>query len=60
MCHRYTSQLPPQYSGTVNDVLLAAVTGELRKWLVARGDPVEGLILRASHPGEPAGQIEQP
>jgi hypothetical protein len=50
MCHRYTSQLPPQYSGTVNDVLLAAVTGGLREWLVARGDPVEGLILRAFIP----------
>jgi diacylglycerol O-acyltransferase len=38
------------YGGTVNDVLLAVVTGGLREWLVARGDPVEGLILRAFIP----------
>jgi hypothetical protein len=60
MCHRCTSQVPPEYGGTVNDVLLAAVTGGLREWLVARSDPVKDLILRAFIPGEPAGQIEQP
>jgi diacylglycerol O-acyltransferase / wax synthase len=38
------------YGGTVNDVLLGVVTGGLREWLVARGDPVEGLILRAFIP----------
>jgi WS/DGAT/MGAT family acyltransferase len=38
------------YGGTVNDVLLAVVTGGLREWLVARGDPVEELILRAFIP----------
>jgi diacylglycerol O-acyltransferase / wax synthase len=36
--------------GTVNDVLLSVMTGALREWLVARGDPVEGLILRAFIP----------
>ncbi|MGH3916853.1 MAG: wax ester/triacylglycerol synthase family O-acyltransferase [Pseudonocardiaceae bacterium] len=36
--------------GTVNDVLLAVVAGALRKWLVTRGDPVDGLILRAFIP----------
>jgi WS/DGAT/MGAT family acyltransferase len=35
---------------TVNDLLLAAVAGGLRALLVARGAPVEGLILYASVP----------
>jgi diacylglycerol O-acyltransferase / wax synthase len=35
---------------TVNDLLLAAVTGGVRALLVARGAPVEGLILYASVP----------
>jgi diacylglycerol O-acyltransferase / wax synthase len=30
------------YGGTVNDVLLAVVTGALREWLLARGEPVTG------------------
>ncbi len=34
----------------MNDVLLSVVAGALREWLVARGDPVEGLILRAFIP----------
>ncbi|HEY6421709.1 MAG TPA: WS/DGAT domain-containing protein, partial [Pseudonocardiaceae bacterium] len=33
-----------------NDVLLSVVTGALREWLIARGDPVEGMILRAFIP----------
>lgn len=36
--------------GTVHDVLLAVVAGALRGWLTARGDQVEGLILRAFIP----------
>jgi diacylglycerol O-acyltransferase len=35
---------------TVNDLLLAAVTGGLRTLLVARGTPVDGLTLYASVP----------
>jgi diacylglycerol O-acyltransferase / wax synthase len=35
---------------TVNDLLLAAVTGGLRTMLLARGTPVEGLALYASVP----------
>jgi diacylglycerol O-acyltransferase / wax synthase len=35
---------------TVNDLLLAAVTGGLRELLLARGTPVEGLALYASVP----------
>ncbi|MGH3902244.1 MAG: wax ester/triacylglycerol synthase family O-acyltransferase [Pseudonocardiaceae bacterium] len=38
------------YGGTVNDVLLSVVVGALRGWLIARGDSVEGLILRAFIP----------
>jgi WS/DGAT/MGAT family acyltransferase len=36
--------------GTVNDVVLAAVTGSLRKWLHSRGVRTEGLELRALVP----------
>ena len=36
--------------GTVNDVVLAVVTGALRKWLHARGLRTEGLELRALVP----------
>ena len=33
--------------GTVNDVMLAAATGALRRYLLARGEPVQGLTIRA-------------
>jgi diacylglycerol O-acyltransferase / wax synthase len=36
--------------GTVNDVVLAVVTGALRNWLRARGAKTEGLELRALVP----------
>jgi len=36
--------------GTVNDVVLAVVTGGLREWLQARGVRTEGLELRAQVP----------
>ena len=36
--------------GTVNDVVLAVVTGALRKWLHTRGIRTEGLELRALVP----------
>jgi diacylglycerol O-acyltransferase / wax synthase len=36
--------------GTVNDVVLAAVSGGLRRWLAARGVRTEGLELRALVP----------
>jgi diacylglycerol O-acyltransferase len=32
--------------GTVNDILLAAVTGALRRYLESRGDSVDGLDIR--------------
>jgi diacylglycerol O-acyltransferase len=36
--------------GTVNDVLLAAMTGGLRRYLQERGEPVAGLNIRAVVP----------
>ena len=33
--------------GTVNDVMLAATTGALRRYLVSHGEPVGGLTIRA-------------
>ncbi|HJT03976.1 MAG TPA: wax ester/triacylglycerol synthase family O-acyltransferase [Pseudonocardiaceae bacterium] len=36
--------------GTVHDVLLSVVTGALRRWLLTRGDQVDGLVLRAFVP----------
>jgi WS/DGAT/MGAT family acyltransferase len=38
------------HGATVNDLLLAAVTSGLRALLLARGTPVDGLILYASVP----------
>ena len=36
--------------GTVNDVVLAVVTGALREWLIGRGVRTEGMELRAQVP----------
>jgi diacylglycerol O-acyltransferase len=47
---RQIRRIRAYYGGTVNDVLLSVVTGALREWLVARGNPVEGLIFRAFVP----------
>jgi WS/DGAT/MGAT family acyltransferase len=44
--------------GTVNDVVLAVVTGALRRWLRLRGARVEGLELRALVPVSIRGQHE--
>jgi diacylglycerol O-acyltransferase / wax synthase len=38
------------FGGTVNDVVLAVVTGALRRWLHSRGVRTEGLELRALVP----------
>jgi WS/DGAT/MGAT family acyltransferase len=38
------------FGGTVNDVVLAVVSGALRRWLRARGVRIEGLELRALVP----------
>lgn len=48
---------------SVNDLLLAAVTGGLRKLLGSRGDDLDGLVMRASVPvgsptaGQPDGML---
>jgi diacylglycerol O-acyltransferase len=39
-----------ELGGTVNDVVLATVTGALRRWLLGRGVRTEGLELRALVP----------
>ncbi|RMG97265.1 MAG: wax ester/triacylglycerol synthase family O-acyltransferase [Chloroflexi bacterium] len=36
--------------GTVNDVLISAMTGALRRYMVGRGENVEGLNFRAAVP----------
>lgn len=36
--------------GTVNDVSLAVTAGALRRWLLERGEPVDGLELKALVP----------
>jgi WS/DGAT/MGAT family acyltransferase len=43
-------QIKNTLGGTVNDVVLAVVTGALRKWLHRRGVRTEGLELRALVP----------
>jgi WS/DGAT/MGAT family acyltransferase len=39
-----------QVGGTINDVLVAAAAGALRRYLASRGDDVEGLDVRATVP----------
>jgi WS/DGAT/MGAT family acyltransferase len=43
-------QIKDTFGGTVNDVVLAVVTGALRRWLKERGVRTEGLELRALVP----------
>jgi diacylglycerol O-acyltransferase / wax synthase len=43
-------QIKDTFGGTVNDVVLAVVTGSLRSWLHRRGVRTEGLELRALVP----------
>ncbi len=50
------------FDGTVNDVLLAAVAGGLRRYLEQRDNPVDGLNLRAMVPvnlRRPGERLEQ-
>ncbi len=39
-----------RHGATINDTMLAAVSGALRGYLVARGEPVDGISLRAVVP----------
>jgi WS/DGAT/MGAT family acyltransferase len=43
-------QIRRRHGGTLNDVLLAVVTGALRQWLGGRGHPLDGPGLRALIP----------
>ncbi|MBS1845155.1 MAG: DUF1298 domain-containing protein, partial [Actinobacteria bacterium] len=43
-------QIKDTFGGTVNDVVLAVVTGSIRNWLHSRGVRTEGLELRALVP----------
>jgi diacylglycerol O-acyltransferase len=45
--------------GTVNDVVLAVVTGAVRRWLHARGVRTEGMELRAQVPVSIRGDDER-
>lgn len=47
------------FGGTVNDVVLTAVTGALRDWLHSRGVRTEGLELRALVPVSTRSKDEQ-
>jgi diacylglycerol O-acyltransferase / wax synthase len=47
------------FGGTVNDVVLAVVTGALRGWLRKRGIRVEGLELRALVPVSIRGEDDR-
>ena len=43
-------RIKDELGGTVNDVVLAVVTGALREWLQSRGIRTEGMELRAQVP----------
>jgi WS/DGAT/MGAT family acyltransferase len=47
------------FGGTVNDVVLAVVSGALREWLRSRGVRTEGLELRALVPVSTRGEHER-
>ena len=44
--------------GTVNDILLAAITGSLRRYILARGDAPDGVEMRAAVPVNLRGLAE--
>ncbi len=43
-------RIKAELGGTVNDVVLAVVSGALRRWLMSRGIKTEGMELRAQVP----------
>jgi diacylglycerol O-acyltransferase len=43
-------QIRRQHGGTINDVVLAALSGGVREWLISRGRAVDGVTLRALVP----------
>ena len=54
------------HQATVNDVLMVVLAGGLRELLAGRGEPVDGLVLRAfvpvslhtEQPGQPRGNLD--
>jgi diacylglycerol O-acyltransferase / wax synthase len=52
-------QIKDTFGGTVNDVVLAAVSGSIRNWLHSRGVRTEGLELRALVPVSIRAEDEQ-
>jgi len=47
------------HGGTINDVVLATVTGALRAWLQTRGESVNGLTVRAMVPVSVRSESQQ-
>jgi diacylglycerol O-acyltransferase / wax synthase len=52
-------QIKNVFGGTVNDVVVAVVSGALRRWLHSRGIRTEGLELRAQIPVSIRAEDEQ-
>jgi WS/DGAT/MGAT family acyltransferase len=52
-------QIREAHGGTVNDVVLAAITGGFRDLLLARGEPVEGRVVRTLVPVSVRAQHER-
>jgi WS/DGAT/MGAT family acyltransferase len=48
-----------EHGGTINDVVLATVTGALRTWLLTRGESVNGKSVRAMVPVSVRTEDEQ-
>ncbi len=47
------------HGGTINDVVLATVSGALRSWLLTRGESVNGTVVRAMVPVSVRADSEQ-
>lgn len=43
-------QIRAAHGGTINDVVLAVITGGFRELLLSRGEPVDGLVIRSLVP----------
>jgi diacylglycerol O-acyltransferase / wax synthase len=52
-------QIREQHEGTVNDVVLAAITVGFRELLLARGEPLEGHVIRTLVPVSVRAQHER-
>ncbi len=52
-------QVREAHGGTVNDVVLAAITGGFRDLLLSRGEPIEGRVVRTLVPVSVRAQHER-